>query len=114
MVADPCLVAPVIIALGQFGHEGPLRPDCTARELTGSKRTQAPTHPNLHLEVSFTNFPGSEQLGRLDFDALAPHRDRLLFGSDFPNLTFTYADQADAWWKLAMEHLICTIRVSIL
>ena len=57
-------------------------------------------YPGLYLEVSFTNFPGSEQLGRFDFDALAPHRDRLLFGSDFPNLTFTYADQADAWWKI--------------
>lgn len=57
-------------------------------------------YPGLHLEVSFTSFPGSEQYGRLDFGSLAPYRDRLLFGSDFPNLTFTYADQADSWWDL--------------
>ena len=57
-------------------------------------------YPGLHLEVSFTNFPGSERYGRFDFDSLAPLRDRLLFGSDFPNLTFTYADQADAWWNI--------------
>ena len=57
-------------------------------------------YPGLHLEVSFTRFPGSEKHGRVDLDALAPYRDRLLFGSDFPNLTFIYADQADAWWDV--------------
>lgn len=54
-------------------------------------------YPNLHLEVSFTNFPGS---AKFDTDLLRPFADRLLFGSDFPNLTFTYADQVAAWLKL--------------
>ena len=67
---------------------------------TGDYLALTEKYPGLHLEVSFTNFPGSEKYGRPDFDALRAHRDRLLFGSDFPNLTFTYADQADAWWDL--------------
>jgi predicted TIM-barrel fold metal-dependent hydrolase len=57
-------------------------------------------HGGLHLEVSFTLFPGSPVPQRLDLERLARHRSRLLFGSDFPNLTFGYADQADAWWDL--------------
>ncbi len=57
-------------------------------------------YEHLYLEVSFTLFPGSPALERLDLDRLGRHRQRLLFGSDFPNLTFGYADQADAWWDL--------------
>ncbi len=57
-------------------------------------------YPGLHLEVSFTNFPGSYVPGQVDLEALGEHRERLLFGSDFPNLTFSYADQADRWWAL--------------
>ena len=57
-------------------------------------------YEHLYLEVSFTRFPGSAALSTIDFDALRAHRDRLLFGSDFPNVTFTYADQADSWWDI--------------
>ena len=56
------------------------------------------TYENLYLEVSFTRFPGIQGRLEIPYDALPPYADRLLFGSDFPNLTFTYADQADAWW----------------
>ncbi len=55
-------------------------------------------YPNLYLEVSFTNYPGIESRVPLDYPSLEPFADRLLFGSDFPNITFSYADQADAWW----------------
>ena len=54
----------------------------------------------LYLEVSFTQFPGSPVPEQVDLEQLGQHRERLLFGSDFPNLTFGYADQADAWWDL--------------
>jgi len=54
--------------------------------------------PGLHLEVSFTRYPGAP--AEVDLDALAPYAGRLLFGSDFPNITFGYADQADAWWAV--------------
>lgn len=57
-------------------------------------------YDHLYLEVSFTNFPGMEQKLPIDYQALAPYAERLLFGSDFPNLTFSYADQVDAWWEL--------------
>lgn len=55
-------------------------------------------YEGLHLEVSFTNVGQYRASMPFDFDAdLAPYAERLLFGSDFPNLTFTYAEQADAW-----------------
>ena len=57
-------------------------------------------YEHLHLEVSFTNHPQVPDDKRLDYEGLAPFAQRLLFGSDFPNITFTYAEQADAWWAL--------------
>ncbi|RJO74027.1 MAG: hypothetical protein C4523_01320 [Myxococcales bacterium] len=80
---NPELVA-VIAHLGAFQTEQYL-------ELTRD-------YPNLYLEVSFTNYPGVEPRKPFDYAILEPFADRLLFGSDFPNLTFSYADQADAWW----------------
>ncbi len=58
-------------------------------------------YEGLHLEVSFTNFPDSPVPGTVDLEGLGAWRERLLFGSDFPNLIFSYADQADAWWRLS-------------
>jgi len=82
-------------------------------------------YQGLYLEVSFTNFPGMKEAGTLDYNSLAPYADRLLFGSDFPNLIFTYADQADAWWDLdwvkrdakmffggRARRLLCPLRVA--
>jgi len=67
---------------------------------TGAYLDLAGQYEHLYLEVSFCRYPGSLAIQRVDWDRLALHSDRLLFGSDFPNLTFTYADQADAWWEL--------------
>ena len=55
-------------------------------------------YANLYLEVSFTNYPDMPDKEKIDHGALRSFKDRLLFGSDFPNLTFSYADQADSWW----------------
>jgi hypothetical protein len=57
-------------------------------------------YPHLYLEVSFTHFPGLESKKPIDYESLTPYSSRLLYGSDFPNITFTYAGQADAWWAL--------------
>jgi len=58
-------------------------------------------YAGLHLEASFTNVEPYRAAVPFDFDAdLAPYAERLLFGSDFPNLTFAYAEQADAWAAL--------------
>jgi uncharacterized protein len=57
-------------------------------------------YPNLHLEVSFTNIPPVHQIENPPPATLAPYVDRLLFGSDFPYLTFPYCWQADAWARL--------------
>ncbi|MDP8222782.1 MAG: amidohydrolase family protein [Candidatus Lernaella stagnicola] len=56
--------------------------------------------PNLHLEVSFTNVPPMIQVQDPAPAALAPYAERLLYGSDFPYITFPYAWQADAWARL--------------
>ncbi|MDP8257686.1 MAG: amidohydrolase family protein [Candidatus Alcyoniella australis] len=57
-------------------------------------------YPGLYLDVSFTRFPGSPGLTDIDPSILEPVCDRLLFGSDFPNITFGYADQVDCWLEL--------------
>jgi len=51
----------------------------------------------LHLEVSFTRFDGYPELPEVDTESLRPFAERILFGSDFPNITFSYANQVDAW-----------------
>lgn len=58
-------------------------------------------YPGLHLDTSFALFPGANIQKTIDFERLKTYRHRLLFGSDFPNLTFGYADQADRWWELS-------------
>ena len=58
-------------------------------------------YPGLHLEVSFTKVAAVEAHADVDWEALGRRADRLLFGSDFPNLTFTYAEQVENWLQLA-------------
>ena len=58
-------------------------------------------YPSLCLEASFTRFPGFPGAPRFDPEILAPVADRVLFGSDFPNITFSYADQVAAWAEVA-------------
>jgi predicted TIM-barrel fold metal-dependent hydrolase len=57
-------------------------------------------YPSLCLEASFTRFPGYPGAPEFDPDVLAPYAGRVLFGSDFPNIPFTYADQVAAWWEV--------------
>jgi predicted TIM-barrel fold metal-dependent hydrolase len=63
--------------------------------------------PNLHLEVSFAHVPPLHTLAGLSPDDLAPYARRLLFGSDFPYITFPYIWQVDAWRRVkwVQEHL---------
>lgn len=60
----------------------------------------AADYDGLYLEVSFTRFPGAPEDSRLDFDSLEGYADRLMFGSDFPNITFSYAGQVKRWLEL--------------
>lgn len=57
-------------------------------------------YPGLHLEVSFTLVP--EHIAETEPVAreLGAFADRVLFGSDFPNITFSYAEQVDNWLRL--------------
>jgi hypothetical protein len=57
-------------------------------------------YPGLHLEISFTKAPGVAELDKFDWNGLARYAERILFGSDFPNLTFIYAEQVENWLAL--------------
>lgn len=57
-------------------------------------------YPNLYLETSFTNIPDVLVVQNPPPMELGAYADRLLFGSDFPYITFPYARQADAWSAL--------------
>ncbi len=63
-------------------------------------------YPNLHLEVAFTNVPPIIQIENPKPADLAPFVDRLLFGSDFPYITFPYSRQVESWARLdwVQEH----------
>lgn len=54
----------------------------------------------LYLEVSFTRYPGIPHPEQMPYARLGRYASRILFGSDFPNITFGYADQADSWLEL--------------
>lgn len=57
-------------------------------------------YPGLHLEISFTKVEGADDLADFAWNDLSRYADRILFGSDFPNLTFVYADQVENWLAL--------------
>lgn len=62
-------------------------------------------HPNVHLDTTmvFTDFV--EHFAAYPRDLLprlAEHADRLVLGSDFPNIPYTYAHQVDALARLGL------------
>lgn len=50
-------------------------------------------HPNLYLDTTMALAPGSPLRREFDIELLIPHGDRILFGSDFPNLPYDYAQE---------------------
>jgi predicted TIM-barrel fold metal-dependent hydrolase len=57
-------------------------------------------YPSLHLEISFAHVPPLHALDDPSPEKLAPFANRLLFGSDFPYITFPYSLQVEAWWQV--------------
>jgi predicted TIM-barrel fold metal-dependent hydrolase len=58
-----------------------------------------PQYPNLHLEVSFAHVQPVSTVPGFAPDELAPFADRILFGSDFPYITFPYSMQVESWLR---------------
>jgi predicted TIM-barrel fold metal-dependent hydrolase len=60
-------------------------------------------YPNLHLDTTMAMTPASTRFTRIDpgivRDAdLVRHADRILFGSDFPNLPYPYEEERRGLW----------------
>ncbi len=55
-------------------------------------------HPRLHLDTTMVFAPDSPMHGNLDLakfcDAIEAHPDRLLYGTDFPNVPYDYASES--------------------
>ncbi|MBS1954199.1 MAG: amidohydrolase family protein [Cyanobacteria bacterium SZAS-4] len=49
--------------------------------------------PNLYLDTTMALAPSSPLRKEFDIELLLPHSDRILFGSDFPNLPYDYAQE---------------------
>lgn len=51
------------------------------------------SHPSLYMDTSFSFLPKLPVRFDLGGDVLESHRERILYGSDFPNLLFPYEDE---------------------
>jgi len=60
---------------------------------TGSYLELMNEHPNLYLDTTMALAPSSPLRKEFDIELLIPHSDRILFGSDFPNLPYDYAEE---------------------
>jgi len=52
-------------------------------------------HPGLYLDTAFTFYPGVPGSFNLDPDRLERHQDRIVYGSDFPNLILPRETEID-------------------
>ena len=50
-------------------------------------------HPNLYLDTTMALATSSPLRKEFDIELLIPHSDRILFGSDFPNLPYDYEQE---------------------
>jgi len=53
-------------------------------------------HPGIFLDTAFAFLPGLGAVCDLDAEFLEKHRERILYGSDFPNILFPREDEIDA------------------
>lgn len=57
-------------------------------------------YPTLHMEVSFAHVPPHHVQTPERLERLGRYADRVLFGSDFPYITFPYAWQVNSWLRV--------------
>jgi predicted TIM-barrel fold metal-dependent hydrolase len=53
-------------------------------------------HPSLYLDTAFAFLPRLGSPCDLDDDFLETHRERILYGSDFPNILFPREEEIDS------------------
>ena len=52
--------------------------------------------PNLYIDTTMALAASSPLRKEFDIQLLIPHSDRVLFGSDFPNLPYDYAEEYES------------------
>ncbi len=60
-------------------------------------------YPNLYLDTSFCFWPNSPWLFNLDKNYLEKYKDRILYGSDFPNIVLPREDEINYLYKLNLS-----------
>lgn len=60
-------------------------------------------HPGIFLDTAFAFLPGLGAMCDLDADFLEKHRERILYGSDFPNILFPQEDEIDTLLRLNLS-----------
>ena len=60
-------------------------------------------HPGIFLDTAFAFLPGLGAVCDLNADFLEKHQERILYGSDFPNILFPREDEIDALLGLGLS-----------
>jgi uncharacterized protein len=60
-------------------------------------------HPELYLDTTFSFYEGTPYMFNLSVDYLESYQDRLLYGSDFPNLLYPWDDEIKTLRKLNLS-----------
>lgn len=60
-------------------------------------------HPNLYLDTAFTFFKSVDMRFDLDSSYLEQYKDRIVYGSDFPNLTFPREEEIDSLLEMNLS-----------
>ncbi|MBU2055327.1 MAG: amidohydrolase family protein [Proteobacteria bacterium] len=60
-------------------------------------------HPGIFLDTAFAFLPGLGFICDLEADFLEKHRERILYGSDFPNILFPREEEIDALLGLGLS-----------
>lgn len=60
-------------------------------------------YPNLYMDTSFSFLPGLGVMFNLDSDFLERYQDRILYGSDFPNIIFPREDEINQLLSMGLS-----------
>lgn len=60
-------------------------------------------HPDIFLDTAFAFLPGLGSVCDLEAEFLEKHRERILYGSDFPNVLFPREEEIDALLSLDLS-----------
>lgn len=61
-------------------------------------------HEHLYFDTAFCFLPKAAQMYNLGSDLLEQYKDRLLYGSDFPNIIFPREEEIDALMRMGLSN----------